>query len=104
MSRPKQMTVATEADTGFERHRKATRHDIFLAEMDKLVAWDRLCAVVEPYYPKESARGGRQPIGLERMLRIHLLQQWYALSDPAAAGTWYDAQARRRFVGIDLAR
>lgn len=104
MTRPKQMTLATETDAGFERHRKTTRRDIFLSEMDQVVPWDRLCAVVEPYYPKAPARGGRQPIGLERMLRIHLLQQWYALSDPAAEEALYDSQAMRRFVGIDLGR
>lgn len=104
MSRPKQMTLATETDAGFERHRKATRRDVFLAEMDKVVPWERLCAVVKPYYPKTPKRGGRQPIGLERMLRIHLLQQWYALSDPAAEEALYDSQAMRRFVGIDLGR
>ncbi|EJN6721699.1 TPA: IS5 family transposase [Pseudomonas aeruginosa] len=98
------MTLATESDAGFERHRKATRRDVFLAEMDKVVPWDRLCAVVEPHYPKTPERGGRQPIGLERMLRIHLLQQWYALSDPAAEEALYDSQAMRRFVGIDLGR
>lgn len=102
MTRPKQMTLATESDAGFERHRKATRRDVFLAEMDKVVPWDRLCAVVEPHYPKTPERGGRQPMGLERMLRIHLLQQWYALSDPAAEEALYDSQAMRRFVGIDL--
>ncbi|MFO6256532.1 IS5/IS1182 family transposase, partial [Pseudomonas aeruginosa] len=58
------MTLATESDAGFERHRKATRRDVFLAEMDKVVPWDRLCAVVEPHYPKTPERGGRQPIGL----------------------------------------
>lgn len=49
-------------------------------------------------------RGGRQPVGLERMLRIHLLQQWYALSDPTAEAARYDSQAVRRFVGIDQGR
>ncbi|MEO8746507.1 MAG: IS5 family transposase, partial [Rhodanobacter sp.] len=48
------------------------------------------------------AEGGRRPIGLERMLRIHFLQQWYALSDPAVEEALYDSAAMRRFVGIDL--
>ncbi|MGH8401869.1 MAG: IS5 family transposase [Gammaproteobacteria bacterium] len=103
---PKQMTLATEVDAGFARHRKATRRDVFLAEMDKVVPWDRLCTVIEPYYPKErtEGEGGRRPIGLERMLRIHFLQQWYALSDPGVEEALYDSEAMRRFVGIDLGR
>jgi IS5 family transposase len=99
-----QMTLATQADAGFEQHRKATRRDVFLAEMDKVVPWAQLCAVIEPFYPKERADGGRRPVGLERMLRIHFLQQWYALSDPAVEEALYDSAAMRRFVGIDLGR
>lgn len=101
MSHP-QMTLAMEQDAGFERHRKTTRRDVFLSEMDKVVPWTELCACIEPFYPKARPQGGRQPIGLERMLRIHFLQQWYALSDPAMEEALYDSQAMRRFVGIDL--
>jgi IS5 family transposase len=101
---PKQMTLSTQQDAGFERHRKATRRDVFLAEMDKVIPWSDLCAVIEPFYPKEREGGGRRPVGLERMLRIHFLQQWYALSDPAVEEALYDSQAMRRFVGIDLGR
>jgi IS5 family transposase len=102
---PKQMTLATQVDAGFAAHRKATRRDVFLAEMDKVVPWDRLCTVIEPFYPKvREGEGGRRPIGLERMLRIHFLQQWYALSDPGVEEALYDSEAMRRFVGIDLGR
>lgn len=66
--------------------------------------WDQLYAVMEPHYPEVPSRGGRQPIGLERMLRIHLLQQWYALSDPAAEEALYDSQAMLRVMGIDPGR
>ena len=101
---PKQMTLATQA--GFEAHRKQTRRDKFLAEMDQVVPWAELCEVIAPYYPKEpeEGEGGRRPIGLERMLRIHFLQQWYALSDPGVEEALYDSEAMRRFVGIDLGR
>ena len=99
-----QMTLAAQSDGGFEAHRKATRRDVFLAEMDKVVPWTQLCACIEPFYPKQRADGGRRPIGLERMLRIHFVQQWYALSDPAVEEALYDSQALRRFVGIDLGR
>jgi IS5 family transposase len=103
---PKQMTLATQADVGFAHHRKATRRDVFLAEMDQVVPWADLCAVISPYYPKEpeEGEGGRRPIGLERMLRIHFLQQWYDLSDPGVEEALYDSEAMRRFVGIDLGR
>ncbi len=97
-----QMTLATQADGGFEAYRKATRRDVFLAEMDKVVPWSALCAVIEPYYPKMRPEGGRRPVGLERMLRIHFLQQWHCPSDPAEHEALYDSASIRRFVGIDL--
>lgn len=101
---PRQMSLSMQHDASFELHRKATRRDVFLAEMDEVVPWSQLCAVIEPHYPKEPVGGGRRPVGLERMLRIHFLQQWYALSDPAVEEALYDSAAMRRFVGIDLGR
>ena len=101
---PEQPSLATQADGGFEAHRKSTRRDVFLAEMDQVVPWAALCAVIEPFYPKARAEGGHRPVGLERMLRIHFLQKWYALSDPAVEEALYDSPAMRRFVGIDLGR
>lgn len=100
----KQMTLAMQSDSGFEKHRKVTRRDTFLAQMDKVVPWAELCALIAPVYPTARERGGRRPIGLERMLRIYFLQQWYDLSDPAVEEALYDSQAMRRFVGIDLGR
>lgn len=100
----KQLTLATQTDAGFERHRKTTRRDVFLAEMDKVVPWAALCALIAPVYPKASENGGRPAIGLERMLRMYFLQHWYNLSDPAVEESLYDSQAMRRFVGIDLGR
>ncbi len=70
-----QVTLATQADAGFEQHRKATRQDVSLAETDKVVPWTELCAVIEPSYPKERVQGKRSRIGQERMLRTHFLQQ-----------------------------
>jgi transposase, IS5 family len=94
----------TLAEAGFERHRKATRRDVFLGEMERVVPWSVLCALVEPHYPKGSEGAGRPPVGLERMLRVYFLQQWYNLSDPAVEEALYDSAAMRRFVGIDLGR
>ena len=95
----KQLTLAA---TGFERYRKRTRRATFLAEMERVVPWPGLCGLIEPFYPK--AGNGRPPVGVERMLRIYLLQQWFNLSDPAAEEALYDSRAMRDFVGIDLGR
>jgi IS5 family transposase len=80
--------------------KKTTRREKFLAEMEQVVPWARLVAVIEPYYP--SGKRGRPPIGIERMLRIYFLQQWYALADEALEDAIYDSQALRTFAGIDL--
>lgn len=97
------MRQQTLADEGFERYRKPTRREQFLDEMDKIIPWEGLCEVIEPFYPKAEG-AGRPPIGLQRMLRIHFLQHWFNLSDPAVEEALYDSRAMRRFVGIDLGR
>ena len=83
--------------------KKQTRRERFLAEMERVVPWGRLIAVIEPSYPT-SGRVGRQPMGVSKMLRMYLLQQWYSLSDEALEDAIYDSQALRDFVGIDLSR
>jgi len=85
---------------GFERYTKKTRRQIFLEEMEQVVPWRELCALVEPHYPKPG--NGRPPVGVERMLRIYFLQQWFNLSDPAVEEALYDSAVMRQFVGIDL--
>lgn len=95
----RQMTFAT---AGFERYSKTTRRVAFLAEMERVVPWPHLCALIDPFYPQ--AGNGRPPVGLERMLRIYFLQHWFNLSDPAAEEALYDSAAMRAFVGIDLGR
>jgi transposase, IS5 family len=97
----KQLTLAANE---FERFRKPTRREKFLAEMNSVVPWAELVALIEPYYPKTTSAGGRPPVGLERMLRIHCLQLWFNLSDPAVEEALYDSLAMRSFVGIDLGR
>ena len=89
----RQLTLAT---AGFEKHGKLTRRAAFLAEMEVVVPWRELCAVVEPHYPKRG--NGRPPIGLERMLRLHFLQHWFNLSDPAVEEALYESISMRRFV------
>ena len=86
--------------TGFERYTKKTRRAIFLDEMEQVVPWAKLCALIEPHYPK--AGSGRPPVGLERMLRVYFLQQWFNLSDPGVEEALYDSVVLRQFAGIDL--
>jgi transposase, IS5 family len=88
--------------TGFERYAKKTRRAEFLEQMELVVPWNELVALIEPHYPK--AGNGRRPVGLERMLRIYFLQQWFNLSDPAVEEALYDSPLMREFVGIDLGR
>ena len=97
------MLQHTFAGVTFEPYRKSTRRERFLDEMNRVVPWAELVAVIEPVYPK--AKGaGRPPVGIERMLRLHCLQQWFNLSDPAVEEALYDSRAMRQFVGIDLGR
>jgi IS5 family transposase len=93
----------TLAMSGFERYAKTTRRAQFLEEMDQVIPWKRLCAIVERYYPREGGVG-RPPIGVERMLRMYFLQHWFNLSDPGVEEALYDSNAMRAFVGIDLGR
>ena len=93
----KQLSLAT---AGFERYARTTRRAAFLAEMERVVPWPALCGLIEPYSPKPG--NGRPPVGVERMLRLYFLQQWFNLPDPAVEEAVYDLQAMRRFVGIDL--
>ena len=82
--------------------KRITRRERFLGEMERVVPWSALLEVLEPYYPK--GKRGRPPIGLERMLRVYFIQQWYGLSDEGVEDAITDSQALRRFVGIDLSR
>ena len=86
--------------TGYFDKGKKTRRERFLAEMDEVVPWGRLCGLIEPHYPKGNPAGGRPPLPLERMLRIYCLQQWYNLSDPGAEEALYDSITMRRFAGV----
>jgi transposase, IS5 family len=88
------------AQAEFAGKKKTTRREKFLAQMERVVPWARLVALIEPFYP--TGRRGRPPVGLERMLRVYFLQQWYGLADEALEDAIYDSQAMRLFTGIDL--
>jgi len=98
----KQQTLAMAADQSFDRYRRPTKRDVFLQTMEAIVPWAELCAVIEPHYPK--GQGGRPTIGLERMVRMLLVQHWFNLADQACEEALYDSASLRRFVGIDLGR
>ena len=96
----RQMTLAT--GTGFELHARPTRKAEFLAKMESLIPWAELCALIEPHYPK--AGNGRPPIGLERMLRMYWVANWFNLADEACEDAMYDTAVFREFCGFDLGR
>jgi len=79
---------------------KVTRRERFLGEMDAVIPWSRLLRLIEPHYPRATV--GRPPHGLETMLRIYFLQQWFDLSDPAAEDAIYDSESMRRFARVEL--
>jgi IS5 family transposase len=96
----RQQTLA--AQTGFEKYGRKTRRERFLEEMEQIVPWAELQALVEPHYPK--GEKGRPVMGLGIMLRVYFLQQWFNLSDPGAEDALYESPVLRHFVGIDLGR
>jgi len=90
----------TLASMAWQAKGKVTRRERFLAEMDAVIPWTRLLGLIAPHYPK--AGNGRQPLGMEKMLRIYFLQQWFNLSDPQAEDAIYDSESMRRFARVEL--
>ena len=92
----------TFADSEYCSKRRQTRKEIFLGRMESLIPWQRLESVIEPHYPK--AGNGRRPYPLVTMLRIHCMQQWYSMSDPAMEDALYEIASMRLFAGLSLDR
>jgi transposase, IS5 family len=90
----------TFASMGWQAQGQVTGRERFLAEMDAVIPWTRLLGLIAPHYPK--AGNGRQPLGMEKMLRIYFLQQWFNLSDPQAEDAIYDSESMRRFARVEL--
>jgi IS5 family transposase len=90
----------TFASMAWQAKGKVTRRERFLAEMDAVIPWTRLLGLIAAHYPK--AGHGRQPLGMEKMLRIYFLQQWFNLSDPQAEDAIYDSESMRRFARVEL--
>ncbi len=97
------MKQTSFASAEYAGKKRQTRRERFLGEMNAVVPWGRLEALIEPHYPR-SGKVGRPPIGVPRMLRMYFLQQWYTLADEALEDALYDSQAMREFIGIDLGR
>ena len=95
----KQMTFA---DAEYDGKRKQTRKELFLIEMDRVVPWKGLIALIEPHYPK--GEGGRPAYPLMAMLRVHLMQNWFGYSDPAMEEALYETTILRQFAGLSLER
>ena len=94
----KQQTFASHSS--FEKYGRKSRRELFLDEMELVVPWPELQALVEPHYPK--AGNGRRPVGLSIMLRTYFMQQWFNLSDPGVEEAFYESATLRRFAGVDL--
>lgn len=90
------------SEAEYRGKRKQTRREKFLLEMEQAIPWKRLERLIKPAYPK--AGKGRQPYPLQTMLRIHCLQQWYNLSDPAMEESLYEIASMRQFAHLSLTR
>ena len=93
-----QQTLASQSS--FEKHGRKSKRELFLDQMEQVVPWSALLALVEPHYPR--AGNGRQPVGLAIMLRTYFLQQWFNLSDPGMEEAFYESPVLRRLAGVDL--
>ena len=96
------MKQETFTDIEYSFRKKKTKREEFLEIMDEIIPWDEWVGVIDPYYPK--GKRGRPPMGIEKMLRMYLLQIWFNLSDPATEDAIYDSYAMRKFTGIDFVK
>jgi len=94
------MSQLSFSDAEYAGKRKKTRREVFLQEMELVVPWKVILKIIEPHYPV--AGRGRRPYALESMLRVHLMQNWFALSDPAMEEALYEIASLRNFAGLSL--
>lgn len=94
------MSQLSFSDAEYAGKRKKTRREVFLDEMEQVVPWKAFLKTIEPFYPV--AGRGRRPYPLEAMLRVHLMQNWFALSDPAMEEALYEIASLRNFAGLKL--
>ena len=94
------MKQQTFSDMEYSNRKKKTKRDEFLEIMEEIIPWDEWVALVQPHY--FSGKQGRPPMGIEKMLRMYLLQIWFSLSDEGVEDAIYDSYAMRKFMGIDF--
>jgi Transposase and inactivated derivatives, IS5 family len=94
------MAQPSFSDIEYSNRKRTTRRDEFLRTMDQIIPWDEWVAYIEPHYPK--GKRGRPPMGIEKMLRMYLLQCWFSLSDEGLEDAIYDSHAMRVFMGINF--
>ena len=93
-----QRTFASQVE--FQKYGRKSRWELFLDEMERTVPWSAMYSLVEPHYAKSG--NGRRPVGLEIMLRVYFVQQWFNLSDAGVEEALYESPVLQRFVGVDL--
>ena len=91
-------TAMKQQDLGLNLSKRRTRKAVFLDEMNLVVPWSELLALIAPHAPR--AKTGRPPFELETMLRIHFVQQWFGLSDLAMEEALFETALYREFVGL----
>ncbi len=96
MKMEKQQSIA---DIKYANRKRKTKRDEFLGIMEEVIPWDEWTALVEPYYP--GGKRGRPPRGVETMLRMYLLANWFNLSDEGVEDAIYDSYAFRKFMRVD---
>src|SRR5471032_103575 len=102
MTRGVRMSQMSFGDAEYSGKRKRTRREIFLAEMEQVVPWNSLLPLIEPFYPV--AGRGRHPYPIATMLRVHLMQNWFGLSDPAMEEALYEIVPMRQFARLTLTK
>src|ERR1700736_3733387 len=102
MTRDVRMSQMSFGDAEYSGKRKRTRREIFLAEMEQVVPWNSLLPLIEPFYPV--AGRGRHPYPIATMLRVHLMQNWFGLSDPAMEEALYEIAPMRQFARLTLTK
>ena len=94
------MSQMTFSDFEYSNRKKKTKREEFLDVMEEVIPWDEWVGIIKPYYP--SGKRGRPTKGIEKMLRMYLLQSWFSLSDEGIEDAIYDSYAFRKFMSIDF--
>ena len=94
------MTQMTFSDIEYSNRKRKTKREQFLDMMDAIIPWNQWINIIQPYYP--SGKRGRPTRGIETMLRMYLMQNWFSLSDEGIEDAVYDSHAMRSFLRINF--